>query len=708
MNNIAIPSAFIADTPPDPPIWLSPEEARQKLGEEIAEFLRLVANGDAEGIALAIRATAGIGKTGTLLRLLGETAIPLLALGHIQFMVPTHDLAAEARREFARLFPEIPSMVLRGRDATNPESGESMCLKSALVKPIGEIVGNVSEALCQVWDPAAGRMRKAMCRRACPWYEQIPKSPTVIFLAHAYLTAGFPVPGDVVLRIIDEKFFSNLLVENTVSAGNWLPKHEASPPPSPLEARLDEAREVVFQALRTGRPVNESLRQHGFARAEIDGFRAHELQTAPRLSIHPLMLKEEQHDLVEGFDLWALRAARARARVWQAIHASWGRPGCDRLALESEGPKSNHFVIRIHRRDEINQAIPMLMIDADADPAIVETVRPGTRFLSLDVRPNAEIVQIRDRNFSNASLLDRPKAETLRREVLKVVEREVASADGRGVLLVATSSVLRRLHLDVDPAGPVDQLGDLLRPLLGADSRWFGPRLQGVNTYKDFETVILLGRLEPPVTAIDAQLRAFSGDDDVPPVFAANPVCGWLPEQQGWYLRSDNSFELAKVRQHPDPRGAALLAQTREAHLLQAMARTRSVGAATRKRIVILCSIPLVGVPVDDLVKWQEFVTGVPVTLATKVAVLRQAIRRPDGSFVNTLRLSVGGLLEDAPHVFPKEKDARTWREDLPTERLPEVIRHVEVAERVRIALVALPRKAGGRNTPALVLTAVD
>ena len=72
------------------------------------------------------------------------------------------------------------------------------------------------------------------------------------------------------------------------------------------------------------------------------------------------------------------------------------------------------------------------------------------------------------------------------------------------MLLVTTLAVLERLHRDVDPASQVARPEDLMRPLLGAEPPWYDPRLQGVNTYRDFETVILVGRLEPPVPAIAA------------------------------------------------------------------------------------------------------------------------------------------------------------------------------------------------------------
>lgn len=129
-----------------------------------------------------------------------------------------------------------------------------------------------------------------------------------------------------------------------------------------------------------------------------------------------------------------------------------------------------------------------------------------------------------------------------------------------------------------------------MRPIRGAEARWFGPRLRGVNTHREFETAIMVGRLEPPMQAVDRQLRAFHADGAAPPVFAAADAGspGRFPERAGWRLRSDGRFDPARVRHHPDPAGAALFAQAREATMLQAIARIRAVGSARRKRIVIL------------------------------------------------------------------------------------------------------------------------
>src|SRR5690554_5265688 len=144
-------SPFAHAGAPRPPCWQTVENARQVLADELSRFLEAVAGGTLETRTLAVRASAGIGKTWALLDRLGALAPALLASGHFQILVPTHNLAEEAHAMFRQLYPDIPSMVLRGREAINPATDAPMCLKSGLTKALGEICGSVSDALCQIW-----------------------------------------------------------------------------------------------------------------------------------------------------------------------------------------------------------------------------------------------------------------------------------------------------------------------------------------------------------------------------------------------------------------------------------------------------------------------------------------------------------------------------------------------------------------------------
>src|SRR6516162_4537510 len=67
----------------------------------------------------------------------------------------------------------------------------------------------------------------------------------------------------------------------------------------------------------------------------------------------------------------------------------------------------------------------------------------------------------------------------------------------------------------------------------------------------------------------------------------------------------DGSTKAAVVATHPDPRVQAVVEQTRESEMLQAIDRLRLIHNEKRKTVYILCSISL-GLSVDELVTWKE------------------------------------------------------------------------------------------------------
>jgi hypothetical protein len=75
---------------------------------------------------VGIGASAGIGKTETILEGLVRHGGALLRKGHVLFQFPTLELAEQAHERFRAKASGLPSFVLRGRLATDPESGARM------------------------------------------------------------------------------------------------------------------------------------------------------------------------------------------------------------------------------------------------------------------------------------------------------------------------------------------------------------------------------------------------------------------------------------------------------------------------------------------------------------------------------------------------------------------------------------------------------
>jgi hypothetical protein len=694
--------------------WMPLEEARGAVDKALHEFWLGLATGDGEPTALALRVTVGVGKSMSLRSFLAGTALLILQRGHILVYVPTHALAEEAEAAFRSLETGIPSMVLRGRGAINPVSGARMCVKPEIADAVAKIAPRgVASALCESQAHQGPEPRRqSVCRDGCAWFEQLPGDERrIIFLPQSYLSSALPgaIEENVSLRIIDEKFLPSMTYSQKIYVDDLLQgcARDYSTEDS-MPVSLQKARRLVHHALSEGRSVVGELASAGVDVAALTRFEKLEREKQPQLYLTPWMAPGDQRRAIDEFDTRSLFAARAKARLWSMIKEDWATGAGGRISLDrepcSEGPPRP--VIRLHSCGKIPNDAPLILLDADADPLIVEAVAPTAKFMSIDVRPNATVVQVEDQTFSDAALLTRPKALLRRREILDVIEREVNEAGG-GVLLVATRKVLRQLHFDEDPCHEPGTDQDLMKPLRGAQPRWFGPGMQGVNAYESFNTVIVLGRMQPPIEAIEDQMRAVFGSSGERLEFmpAEVPTRGFFRETERAYLMADGTTRLARVRTHPDPRGAALLSQIREASTLQAIGRIRAVNAQVPKRILILCSIPLPRLPIDHLVLWQELVTDLSrAELSAKSQTLESALYPYGRSApIAGLRLSGSGLRADAPEVFKKASSGFNWRTGLSTETTCDMVRAIARRRGGRTVFVTLKRRGGGHVTPAVL-----
>jgi len=118
--------------------------------------------------------------------------------------------------------------------------------------------------------------------------------------------------------------------------------------------------------------------------------------------------------------------------------------------------------------------------------------------------------------------------------------------------------------------------------------------------------VITLGRDEPSVR--DAEQRAMAiWYDTKEPIGCVPevPVRVNYRKRVRHYLMLNGGTKGAEVSVHPDARVQAIVEQSREAEMLQAIDRLRLIHTKRRKTVYIVCSIPL-DIPVDELVTWKQ------------------------------------------------------------------------------------------------------
>lgn len=706
-----MPDETIQDLPipPAEPDWLEPETARARLKEHLSEFLRLYGGWTGEDTgdeppALGLKVSAGLGKTRTALACIAELGRGILKNGHIFFYAPTLDLAEEAEKSFREMGSGLPSGVLRGRDAINPATDEPMCRRSQLAKSIAGHVPSVTRALCYTENPD-GTRGDADCASGCSYLKQKDKDEhQVIFLAHAYLKLNPPVFGEVALRIIDEKFWASLTDEREIAFDRWYLERPGKITEE-LAQKHDTVREIVGNALKDNSPVHVALRAAKVSASDLERLASEELQAVPKLRIDPGETDEQIDRRIETFDRISADDSRTRQSIFDLLAKTATRDHTDRLSLTMGRKNSDRSAkIRTHHLSELPKSAPLIMLDADLDEVIARRFCPNIRLEHLRARPGASVVQVSDQTLSNAALLKNPGADRRRADVRRIIEREVSQAAGQ-VLVVATKDVLNALFEDMG-----QKVGDdptSLR-LLGAEARWFGPGLLGINRYETFSTIILIGRLQPPVGIIENQLRALFGDSEKPLALVSD---GKLESSSGQKIMLTNgSASEAKVQLHPDDRATSLLRQSREAQSEQAIARLRLIGATTPKRVVVLSNVPLPSLQVDDLRKFQAIVEDkTDQQISTKYKRLEDAMAGVGIDALAGMRLSCKGLSEDAPKVFPTQSSAKEFRRKLCKDKLRDLISSIGADMNIPVTHLDLSaRKRGGLPVPAVVFRSRD
>ena len=413
------------------------------------------------------------------------------------------------------------------------------------------------------------------------------------------------------------------------------------------------------------------------------------------LRISPADAPQSAAFRVDTFDIAGYGAAKRRAALFRALAARAVGP-CNRVTLQDAMGRQ---VIRVHERTELPGDAPLILLDADADAGITEALLPGAVFRSLEVKPEAEIVQLCDRMMSNHWLLDPARGQQRREGIARIIRREVARATGAGVLLVATKPVLTALHADAGQAHDSDAA--LRQPLLGAVPRWFGPSTQGVNDFEGFASVIILGRLQPDAEVLEDDARCLHGDDPEP--FEECPP-GPLPETQVPRLMADGTVLSARTRSHPDPRCNALLRQLRECSAAQAAARLRLLAPDRPKRVLLLGSTPLPGLPPTRLATLDAMLAGLEDEPdATGYMRLHKALRAERDGPVRGTRLSAAGLALDLPREFASPDAAKEFRRGRYTPGLCALIGRIAQAEGWSVTELLLRKPGGGKPVPAIV-----
>lgn len=629
------------------PEFLSLDEASDRINGLIDTFAAQAELYSGQGPApfSAIAASPGAGKSLLTRRAIARGLFSSLS-GNGTYYVPTLALAEEAHLDFTML--GFPSFVWRGRSAQDPDAIQPpdeprprMCKRFTLAEQAAAKGFAVYQTLCKKQLPS-GRFEKCPHFDMCRYLRQLeglPAAGAVVIKTHAMIARDTASIDDKpALRVIDESPVSTLT------------EH--------LEVPFDEfERELAYTSDAVARAAVDFLLGNvaGQPASILPADFRQAAETLLNLAVPggtPAMREKQLQQVISRAP--DHKAARVTARLLSIVAECLeeGRLLSERLTCGPRSRLDTTRVCRVHDRVTLKDNIPTLLLDADADPLITQQLfNPGPVEKVL-LRPQAEVIQVHDHLFSKNSLLEMGVRERVR----NIVEAEVLRdrwSHKRGVLVVASQSVVEAFKGDFIAAGNKLNASPDQRPstsLYGAEWIWFGPSSRGVNAWKDFGTVVVIGREEPGLTSLEDFGRALFGDGAVPLELIGGGDNAKMPEVIVPYLMSNGLGRGALVTQHPDLRCNAILKQIREYGARQAFERVRLARATPPKRLILLSRLPIPDLPVDRLVKLGD------IEPPRFIQAIVEAANRS-----GVLRLTASGLAADAPRTFPTQNAAEKW-----------------------------------------------
>jgi len=685
---------------PARPVFQEIQAARDHIGDTlqgfVAQALQYDDLQDGAPPVMALAATPGAGKTGAALRELAAADLSGLP-GDVVFHSPTLALAEQAALNYEEITGN-PAHVTRGRSATLPGTDDRMCQRHELAERVARAGLNVKATLCEAVDEF-GYKRKCPYYAGCVYLEQwetLPQNNVTRFEASAYLELSGDGSGrDTGFRVIDETIWRQFSRVTDIAPGEWTAARSAKGDDLATAVDATDAAQAVYVALQAG----HSIVGGKYGADDFAVFRAAEI--APfKMSCTP---DNDDNAFTAGLDEIEARArngAKLNAALWAVLEdcARRGIEATERVRLITT--KKGATVIRVTWFKQPPADKPTLLLDADATGPILERMYPGAELVAVDLKPNADVVQLTNRTFSNTKL----QKVTVRRELVRLVRAEVLrDINGRGVLCIATRKGVRAMFEDAGHDftgmdGPRVSREMMETPLHGARWLWFGPASLGRNDWQDFGTALVMGREDIGVDALEDYARALFGDTGEPLQFIQPDEKGhrFMPEAVLPLVMENGEQFGIFGRAHSDTRVRALQVQTREMAARQAIERLRLVNATERKRVVICTTVPVLGLPVSDLLRWDQLA---PSRLEAAVA---EASQRS-----GVLRLSASGLCSDAPETFATVNAAEEWLRREGKEAIADLTRHTGNSTLLPVQRVIFSLRIstkGARTTRAIVL----
>lgn len=616
---------------PDPAPTVSIDVAESKIAAIIQDVIAHPRDADNKLRVAVIRSTVGVGKT--------EVAIRALVNQHkTLWFAPTHELGDETEDRFQRNEPPrqtvlarampMPARAMRGRGAKQRGGGENdwMCAKPAALKAIKDA------GLTQHTKPLLCKTKVAVCEHLqagqCAYYRQMHSQSPARIVAHSYLTRPLAEAlGDwtdsAALAVIDENPLGALSrqskwadVEDRRKANPLSPWFlnplsravagsilDGVPIPPDQQKTLLEAVQAELAALENEVPAVAPWMSDDESAAALAGF-------TPKADPDSLSILLACERYLSGAvnSLW-----RGEIEKKPALFSAWIAP-----------PRSVSL-------------LPVVVLDATANQemyaAIFARLDRTVEFheINVAISPELEVTQITDQTFYKRKLTEGLPAKKM-----------AARLAGFIALNGGNDRVANSVGVLQSPVGFISnkKVVEAVQAKVGCESLHFGD-LNGRDTLRDSEVLVMAGRTEPGADDAEATARALW------PTETLNLGGGLIPART-FYTMRDGSRVDAVVRTHADPRVDACVRFVREEALIQAVGRGRYVRSTGKRRLIVFTSVPIPGLIVDRLATTDELLPDWR---------LAEALLAGHG----TALLSANWLAENCPEAFESIRAADRW-----------------------------------------------
>ena len=520
-----------------------------------------------------IKAPAGIGKTQ-----LAAAKIATSTKRPIEVYTPTHALGTEWHNSLKQKNPSLDIVQICGRSHVGAV-GQPLCRKDDLAQEVIKAGLSVFPTLCE--RQQTKNMPPLRCEHyeSCPYIAQFRPADVLIF-THSHLTLLRSsletwVPHTA---IIDESFYQQLIEQVSLQANLLLSAHIPESAASILR--------LIYEDIINGRSIKNALYEsakNGNLREAIQALQKLKSGVHPEQSLQQQKAKIKK--IVSLAPLVLLLKTLYRDKYCQAVQYN-----------------STTGVIKIHHKKSItrfSETTQIKNIDASANQIIIEAIFEKFRFTPLYAKRNAHVIQCHSTRCSTTSLI--PERNSDPRSAQDAAKRlediqhliNVKSGNANKVLIVGPQAVV---------GNPASGTASKLVIPPHCDSTHFNG-FRGVDKWKNFDVVIVIGRNEPPFEAAEDIARALYIGSPEPLLLTGKCTTA----ERGYYVHGEQ-FGV-EVTVHPDARVQAIVEQLREEETLQAIDRLRMMHNAATKEVILLSNIPL-DIDVDELRNWDDIIYG--------------------------------------------------------------------------------------------------